>query len=481
MTQETTPFSEGNRGTQPAPSLTVADPFPGEFRLVRLLGSGAFGEVWLADDLSPLRRQVALKFLRTSGVRHDAQRALAVLQNDARLLASLRHPNIVQVHSWREAPGGSPCLVMQFVPGGSLEGLVVKHGPLSWHLAARYVADVADGLLLVHNKGIIHRDVKPANMLHDPETDEALLTDFGIAARLADPRTIAGTPSYMAPEAFHGEVSPALDVYALAASLFCLVTGAPPFTGDDVTELCVNIHAGLPALDPRFAGMPAALEQFIRAGLAADSARRPSLAEFVQHLRGALNLLLADCLIQPSGGGKTVPDPVNLRLHVSRIEHGIPRDVSCDTRLPEPMLRDLRRVPKAPDKVQLHTGDRVRVEVEVDRPGYVTVFNVGPTGNLNLLCPAKPGAEPPLLPAHRPMHLLDVEMTPPTGQERLFALWTRQPLPLRLDELRSLVEQGQTGCAGPYRATRDMVRVRQELEQIDPRERHVVVLELDHI
>jgi serine/threonine protein kinase len=481
MTQETKAESEMNRETTPPPPLTAADPFPGEFRLVRLLGSGAFGEVWLADDLSPLRRQVALKFLRTSGVRHDAGQALAILQNDARLLASLRHPNIVQVHAWRQAPGCSPCLVMHFVPGGSLDGRVREHGPLNWNLAARYVADIADGLLLVHGKGIIHRDVKPANMLHDPETDEALLTDFGIAARLADPLTVAGTPSYMAPEAFRGEVSPALDVYALAASLFWLVTATAPFDGDDVTALCHNIEAGLPVIDPRFAGVPAPLEQLIRAGLAARAGDRPSLGEFVRQLRGALNLLLADCLTQPPGGEGTVVPPVHIRLILSRIDHGRRSSIAWSTRMPEPMLRDLRRVPKAPDSVQLRTGERVRLEVEVDRPGYVTVFNIGPTGNLNLLYPAEPGDAPPMLAAHRRMHLLDLELTPPAGQERLFAVWTRQPLPLRLDELRSLVEEGHTGCAGPYRATRDMARVRQSLEQINPQDRHVVVLELEHV
>ncbi len=480
MTQETTPSSAANQETLLPSSPGAADLFPGEFRLLRLLGAGAFGEVWLADDLSPLRRQVALKFLRTTGIRHDLEQALAILQNEARCLASLRHPNIVQVHAWRQAANAPPCLVMNYVPGGSLEHRVLESQPLSWHLAARYVADVADGLLLVHGKGIIHRDVKPANMLHDPETDEALLTDFGIAAHLADPRNVAGTPAYMAPEAFRGEVSPALDVFALSASLFWLVTGTTPFPGKDVTELCQNIEAGLPALDPRFVGVPAPLEQLIRAGLAADPAVRPTLAEFVRHLRGALNLLLADCLTLPADGA-TGDAPVQLRLLVSKqIGRETPSSVECSKRSPQAVLRDLRRVPRAPDLIQLRTGDRVRVEVEVDRPGYVTVFNIGPTGNLNLLCPTQPGDTPPLLPANQPMLLLDVVLTPPAGNERLFAVWTRTPFALRLDELRGLVGSEHTGGTGPYRATRDMVRVRDTLDQISPKDRHVVVLELDH-
>src|SRR5262249_29121347 len=150
-----------------------------------------------------------------SPARHE--QALEVLRNEARILGSVCHPNIVAVHAWRQA-GAEPCLVLQYVAGGSLETRVGRHGPLPWNVAARYVADVAEGLLLLHARGIIPRDVNPANILLDLEADEALLTDFGVAARLADPHTVAGTPRYMAPEAFRGEASEALDVYSLAAS-----------------------------------------------------------------------------------------------------------------------------------------------------------------------------------------------------------------------------------------------------------------------
>jgi hypothetical protein len=314
-------------------------------------------------------------------------------------------------------------------------------------------------------------------MLLDPDSDEAMLTDFGIAARLADPRTVAGTPFYMAPEAFQGVVSPALDVFGLAASLFWLVAGTPPFAGSDVTELTSNIQAGLPPVEPRFENLPEPLEQLIRAGLHADAACRPSLDDFVRHLRGTLNLLLADRLPHPG-------TPVNLRLVVSRqTSERTCVPVAASARAPERILRDLKRVPKAPDRVQLQTGDRVRLEIEADRPGYVTVFNIGPTGNLNLLCPVEPGAAPPLLAPGHPLHLLDVELTPPAGNERLVAVWTRPPLALRLDELRSLVEQGADECrlTRSRTATRDLRRVHQSLEQIAPQDRHAVVLELDHL
>ncbi len=452
------------------------DPFPGEYRLVRRLGRGAFGEVWLADDLSPLARPVALKFLRLSPSARRREQALEALRNEARVLGSLRHPNIVPVHAWRQAGDPpAPCLVLGYVSGGSLDRAVERGGALPWATAGRYVADVAEGLSLLHAKGVIHRDVKPANILLDPGADEAVLTDFGIAARLAEPGTIAGTPRYMAPEAFRGEASPALDVYGLAASLFWLVTGQPPFDGPTADDIRDAAERGLPAIDLRFAALPGELERLIRAGLAARPEARPPLAAFVGDLRGALNALLADCLTMPAAA------PVNLRLLVWRqVNPHTCVPVASGCRAADPILRDLERVPAEPARLELHTGDRLRVEILADQAGHVTVFNVGPTGNLNLLYPATPGQGAPRVEGNEVLHLRDVELTPPAGKERLFALWTREPLPLRLEELRGLAGQGGGPWSSAYQATRDMARVRRSLEQLPPAGRHVVVLELDH-
>ena len=104
----------------------------------------------------------------------------------------------------------------------------------------------------------------------------------------------------------------------------------------------------------------------------------------------------------------------------------------------------MKKVPPSPDQVRLRTGDRVRIEVRSDRPGFLTVFNVGPAGTLNLLYPdgdPQHASPPARIEPNQPLHIVDVEMTPPAGRERLFAVWTRQPLPLRLDQLHSLVER----------------------------------------
>jgi serine/threonine protein kinase len=463
----------------PADPGQPPDPFPGEFRLVRRLGAGAFGTVWLAEDLH-LARNVALKTVCPPERPERAARWLEQLRAEARALASVRHRNVVQVYAWREAPPGEHYLVLHYVPGGSLADRVRQQGPLPWALAARYVADVAEGLLAVHARGIVHRDVKPANILWNPETDEALLTDFSIAARWGDGGEVGGTPSYMPPEAFDGVVSPGQDVYGLAASLFWLVTGSVPFPGRTPDEARSQARRGLPSPDPRCADLPAALERLIRDGLAAERSRRPELRDFAIALRGTLNRLLADSLLL--AGDPARQPAAQVRLTVSR-QAGrhtfVPVAVSHP--LPERLLRDVRVVPREPDRVDLRTGDVLRVEAEADRAGFLTVFNVGPTGNLNPLLPAVPGRGPAAVEPGRRVPILDVELTPPAGRERLFALWTREVLELDRGELRRLAEEGELPVSEPYRATRDMARIQELVGGLEPSDWQVAVLELDHL
>jgi hypothetical protein len=197
---------------------------------------------------------------------------------------------------------------------------------------------------------------------------------------------------------------------------------------------------------------------------------------------------------KPSGGPTTELDPrqrlapVDLRLIVSRqvSPHSF-APVAATHPQPRPgrATRDMKKVPPSPDQVRLRTGDRVRIEVGSNRPGFLTVFNVGPTGTLNLLYPdgdPEHASPPPPIEHNQPLHIVDVEMTPPAGKERPFAVWTRQPLPLRLDELHSLVQRQSAGspASRPYMATRDMKRVQQSVQKLRPEDWHAVVLELDH-
>ncbi|MFI5460595.1 MAG: serine/threonine-protein kinase [Isosphaerales bacterium] len=221
---------------EPPSTSSLTMPIVEGYNILRFLGSGGFSEIWLAEDLKLFRRKVALKMIKSRASQEKRQSALEALCNEAKLLVSIHHPNLVQVLGWVESEQ-DPVLVLQYVLGGSLADRLVREGPLEWQTAARYVADVGEGLLAVHAKGIVHRDVKPANILWDPEIDEALLTDLGVGARLGDATDLAGTIPYMAPEAFAGKVSPALDVYGMAATLYTLVTGHKPFAGPTIADL----------------------------------------------------------------------------------------------------------------------------------------------------------------------------------------------------------------------------------------------------
>src|SRR5262249_46450005 len=155
--------------------------------------------------------------------------------------------------------------------------------------------------------------------------------------------------------------------------------------------------------------IPEPLECLIRAGLAAQPDRRPSLGAFVAALRGELNQLLADTFQQPPAREAAAPSGTSLRLNVSRRAG---RYTYPPVATPPPaaagQLRDVRRVPSAPERVDVTTGDRLRLEVEVGEAGYVTAFNVGPTGNLNLLYPADPALPPAAVETGRPLHVLDL-------------------------------------------------------------------------
>ncbi|MEV5570374.1 serine/threonine-protein kinase [Spirillospora sp. NPDC052269] len=216
------------------------------YRILGLIGRGGMGRVWRAHD-TELDREVAVKeLLLPEGVDDEGRREwYARTAREARAAARLHHPGIVTVHDRVLDSDGRPWIIMELVRGRSLSDLVRADGPLPARRVAAIGRQMLDALTAAHAHGIVHRDVKPANVLLSG--DRAVLTDFGIAALAGDvavTRTGAtpGTPGYMAPEQVRGEpATPGSDLWSLGATLYAAVEGRPPFTGATPGAIFVSV------------------------------------------------------------------------------------------------------------------------------------------------------------------------------------------------------------------------------------------------
>ena len=252
----------------------------GRYRLLRAVGSGASAHVYVAEDVR-LRRRVALKVLHPALA--EDKSFLRRFQAEAQIVAALRHPGIVRVYDWGE-DGGAAYLAMELLEGGSLRALLDSGYRLNVSQAAALGLDVAAALAYAHSRGLVHRDVKPANLLFDEE-GHASVADFGIARALAEASwtepmgALVGTARYAAPEQLRGRpLDGRADVYALAVVLVEAVTGTVPFARDTVlaallarADQPLHVPAALGPLGP-------VLEQ----GGTADPERRLN-AESVAH------------------------------------------------------------------------------------------------------------------------------------------------------------------------------------------------------
>jgi serine/threonine protein kinase len=246
------------------------------YELQEEIGRGAMGVVWRAHDAT-LNRDVALKEIELPaavGTKERADLEARVLR-EARAAARLNHPSAVTVFDVVEEDG-RPWIVMELITAQTLDEHVATRGPLDPAAAARMGTDLIDALEVAHRAGIVHRDVKPANVMVE-ESGGAKLADFGIASLKDDPKITAtglvlGSPSYMAPEQAHSQNSgPAADIWSFGATLFFAVEGKPPFDkGSAIPTLTAVLEDDIP--EPRRAGRLAPL---IRSLLAKDPARRP--------------------------------------------------------------------------------------------------------------------------------------------------------------------------------------------------------------
>lgn len=270
-------------------------PEMGRYRCIRRAGEGGMAEVYLAHD-DVLGRDVALKVLRRGGV--DEQ-LVERFRREAKSAASLSHPNTVAIYDWGESEGGAYYLVMEYVPGGTLKDRIDREGPLKPDEAASVAIQTARALEAAHGRGMVHRDIKPQNILIGAAGD-VKVTDFGIARAakvpaMTEPGSIVGTVHYISPEQATGEpVGPASDLYSLGVVLYEMLTGQVPYDAEDPIAIVMK-HLDGDLLPPRGinAGVPEKLNDITVKLLAREPEDRyadaSALVEDLEHARNQEN------------------------------------------------------------------------------------------------------------------------------------------------------------------------------------------------
>jgi eukaryotic-like serine/threonine-protein kinase len=260
--------------------------FDGRYRIVRKLGSGGMANVYLAED-QELGRRVAIKILndRHAGDEQFVER----FRREAKNAAGLSHANIVSIYDRGEAAEGTYYIAMEYLDGRSLKELIVSRGPAPIPIAIDYTRQILAALRFAHRNGVIHRDIKPHNILVDSE-GRVKVTDFGIARaeqagasaqQMTEAGSIIGTAQYLSPEQARGtRVDATSDLYSLGIVLYELLTGTVPFSGETPVEIAMKHLSAIP--DPpseRRQDVPHALDMVVLRALAKDPRDRYQSAE----------------------------------------------------------------------------------------------------------------------------------------------------------------------------------------------------------
>lgn len=330
----------------------------GRYRLIERIGRGGMGHVFLAHD-ARLKRPVALKLLRTQAASDPSQRAM--FRREAELMANLRHPNVVAVHDTGEWQA-RPYLVMPFHEGTDLDRWAMERGgpPLARDVAMELLGQVFVGIGAMHESGVIHGDIKPANILVS-EAMEAIVVDLGLSRRMEAPedaRPLTGTPGFVAPELIRrDEVDPALaskvDVYALGVTTYWLLTGRSPWgDGTPMDVLTRQVEGSLVAPSGVGPELPTAVDEPILSALALAPRARPDVDELYERLRAGLGagerhrpfvllvdddpeiLLLEEEIVRKALGSAEVVRMLDPRAALSLIAHRSPDLVVTDLQMP---------------------------------------------------------------------------------------------------------------------------------------------------
>jgi Protein kinase domain len=260
--------------------VTGSRPTVGDYELERQIGAGASGTVWRARTRGPITRVVALKRLRVGGGARELER----LRREAIVLTELDHPHIVRVLEVLH-DGDGVALAMQFAPGGSLDELLAERGRLTAGQLVAVAAPVADALASAHRRGILHGDVKPANVLFTSD-GEPLLSDFGVARTLGDGTgdQVSGTPEYVAPELLDGaRPDPRADVYSLGVLCYRALAGQPPYAGPVPVAVVRAADSGQHLRLESLTHVPEALAVVVERAMDRDPDRRFDSADDLAH------------------------------------------------------------------------------------------------------------------------------------------------------------------------------------------------------
>jgi serine/threonine-protein kinase len=301
--------------------------YGGRYELHRRIARGGMADVFLARD-ALLDRPVALKVLFPEFATDRA--FVERFRREAQSAANLSHPNIVSVYDWGEEDG-TYFIVMEYVEGRSLAQIVRDEGPLLPDRAADVATDIAAALGFAHRNGVVHRDVKPGNVLISP-LGQVKVTDFGIARavttqdNLTQTGTVMGTATYFSPEQARGEaVDPRSDVYSLGVVLYELLTGSPPFTGDNPVSVAYK-HVQEQAEPPTRVNraIPAALEAVVMKALAKNPANRyasaDDLAADLRRFRDGRPVLAEQVMAEGPATRAVPPATVGATRAVPRVE-----------------------------------------------------------------------------------------------------------------------------------------------------------------
>lgn len=237
------------------------------YQIVDKIGEGGYGAVYKA--FQPIvKREVAIKVILPQFASHP--KFSKRFELEAKVIAQIEHLNIIPLYEFWVDDGGM-YIVMRYIRRGNAHDLLKQEGPWSLARAQTLLTQIGDALQTAHQAGIIHRDVKPSNILVD-ERDNYYLTDFGIAKRIhaqdniTDPRTVLGSPAYLSPEQILGEaVGPPTDVYGLGMTLYELLTGEHPYSGTDKVRMVIKqLNDPLPSIADKRKDLPPALDAIIQ-------------------------------------------------------------------------------------------------------------------------------------------------------------------------------------------------------------------------